>query len=224
MAGLVHEALVYLFITGCFYSALFDQASRPFPLNRADWGRFLNGFLFTLQSKWRVCRWWGIITRSAVSCVLIGCGETHEYMWWKDWRFLGCSFPLCGCSPTVMYKVSLDVVLMWRAFDCVIVFFPIFLHFKLLSDYSSSYCGLFLLQTLYEIPLRISGWQGFFMYFTCPSRSPLHLLAIWKPMSCFTTWQEKVCQPSTSFQGKPVCTSLVWWLYKSYWPTSQTTP
>lgn len=44
------QALVFLFIRGCFYSALFDRASSPFPSNWVDWGHFLNGLLFTLQS------------------------------------------------------------------------------------------------------------------------------------------------------------------------------
>lgn len=44
------QALVFLFIRGCFYSAGFDRASSPFPPNWADWGHFLNGLLFTLQS------------------------------------------------------------------------------------------------------------------------------------------------------------------------------
>lgn len=60
--------------------------------------------------------------------------------------------------------------------------------------------------------------------FICPSRSPLHLLALWKPMSCFTIWQEKVCRPSTISPGSHVCTSPVWLQYRSYWPTAQTTP
>lgn len=51
-----------------------------------------------------------------------------------------------GCSPTVMYKESMDVVLMCTAFDsshCVFSHFPAFQ--TVLSDYSSSYCGLFLI-------------------------------------------------------------------------------
>ena len=59
--------------------------------------------------------------------------------------------------------------------------------------------------------------------FIYPCRSPLHLSALWKPTSCFTIWQEKVCQPNTISPGSPVCTSPVWWLYRSYWPTAQTT-
>lgn len=55
------------------------------------------------------------------------------------------------------------------------------------------------------------------------SRSPLHHSAPWRPMNCFTTWQEKVWQPSTSSHGSPVCTSPAWWPCKSYSATTQTT-
>lgn len=57
----------------------------------------------------------------------------------------------------------------------------------------------------------------------CPARSPLQLSAPWKPTSCFTIWQGKVCRPSTISRGSRACTSPVWWLYRSYWPTTQTT-
>lgn len=65
--------------------------------------------------------------------------------------------------------------------------------------------------------------QNLPLSFICPSRSPLHLSAPWKPMNCFTIWRGRVCQPSTISRGSPVCTSPVWWLYRSYWPTAQTT-
>lgn len=57
----------------------------------------------------------------------------------------------------------------------------------------------------------------------CPARSPLQLSAPWKPTSCFTIWQGKVCRLSTISRGSRACTSPVWWLYRSYWPTSQIT-